>query len=158
MSYVHSSTVRRRLLVAALVALFLVLVFPGVSSAHAILLRSDPATDAILRVAPKQVRLWFSENLSPSFSTAEVLNAANQQRVDRHDSHVSPSDTREMDVSLPPALSPGVYVVIWRSFSSDDGHILGGSFLFTLARPDGTVPTISGGNTPGTSTLSSSMV
>jgi len=105
--------------------------------------------------------MWFSENLSPSFSSAGVFNAANQQRVDQHDSHVSPSDTREIDVSLPPALSPEVYVVIWRSFSSDDGHILGGSFLFTLARPDGTVPTVSGGtspgqNAPGTSTLSGS--
>lgn len=150
------STAPRRWLVAALVAVFLALVFPGTSEAHADLLRSDPAADAILRVAPKQVRLWFSENLSPSFSTAQVLNAANQQRVDRHDAHISPGDTREMDVSLPPALSPGVYVVIWRSFSSDDGHILGGSFLFTLARPDGTVPTISGGNAPGTSTLSGS--
>jgi copper transport protein len=155
------STAPRRWLVAALVALFLALVFPGVSSAHAVLLRSDPAQDAILRVAPKQVRLWFSENLGPSLSSAEVLNAANQQRVDRHDAHISPGDTREMDVSLPPALSPGVYVVIWRAFSSDDGHILGGSFLFTLARPDGTVPTISGGtspgqNAPGTNTLSSS--
>src|SRR6266704_6760250 len=107
----------RRWLLAALVALFLVLVFPGTSDAHAVLLRSDPATDAILRVAPKQVRLWFSENLSPSFSTAEVLNAANQQRVDRHDAHISPSNATEMDVSLPPALSPGVYVVI-RSFLS----------------------------------------
>src|SRR5437870_2814820 len=144
MSYVHSSTVRRRLLVAALVAVFLALVFPGVSSAHAVLLRSDPAQDAILRVAPKQVRLWFSENLSPSFSTAQVLNAANQQRVDRQDAHVSPSNATEMDVTLQPNLSPGVYVVIWRSFSSDDGHILGGSFLFTVARPDGTVPTVSG--------------
>src|SRR6266581_6244296 len=139
----------RRWLLAALVAVFLALVFPGTSEAHAVLLCSDPAADAILRVAPKQVRLWFSENLSPSFSTAEVLNAANQQRVDRHDAHISPSNATEMDVSLPPALSPGVYVVIWRSFSSDEGHILGGSFLFTLARPDGTVPTISGGNTPG---------
>jgi copper transport protein len=161
MSSVQISTAPRRLLVAALIALFLVLVFPGVSSAHAVLLRSDPAQDAILRVAPKQVRLWFSENLSPSFSSAEVLNAANQQRVDRHDAHVSPSDTREMDVSFPPALSPGVYVVIWRSFSSDDGHILGGSFLFTVARPDGTVPTVSGSGTtgqslPGTSALSGS--
>jgi len=89
MSSVHISTARRRWLVAALVALFLALVFPGVSSAHAVLLRSDPAQDAILRVAPKQVRMWFSENLSPSFSTAEVLNAANQQRVDRHDAHIS---------------------------------------------------------------------
>ena len=151
----------RRWLLAALVALFLVLVFPGTSEAHAVLLRSDPAADAILRVAPKQVRMWFSENLSPSLSSAEVLNAANQQRVDRHDAHITPGDTREMDVSLPPALSPGVYVVIWRAFSSDDGHILGGSFLFTLARPDGTVPTVSGGtspgqNAPGTSTLSGS--
>lgn len=144
--------------VAAFFALLLVFLVPGVGSAHAILLRSDPAQDAILKAAPGQVRMWFSEDLNPSLSTAEVLNGATQQRVDRHDARRSSGDPRETDVSLP-ALSPGVYVVIWRTTSNDDGHILGGSFLFTVARPDGTVPTVSGSsipgqNAPGTSALS----
>jgi len=84
---------RRRWIVAALLAACLVLVFPGISEAHAILLRSDPTADAILRVAPRQVRLWFSEELNSSLSTAEVLNVVNQQRVDRHDAHLLAGDT-----------------------------------------------------------------
>lgn len=121
---------------------------PGISEAHAILLRSDPAKDAVLSVAPDQVRLWFSESLNPAFSTAAVVNGANR-RVDNGDAHISPSDATEMDVTLQPNLPPAVYVVIWRTDSNDDGHILSGSFLFTVSRPDGTVPTLSGGTIPG---------
>jgi len=152
---------RRRWLVAALLAACLVLIFPGISEAHAILRHSDPTANAILRAAPSHVRLWFSEELNPSLSTAEVLNAANQQRVDRHDAHLLAGDTLEMDVSLEPHLPPAVYVVIYRTVSNDDGHVLGGSFRFTVARPDGSVPTVSGSgttrqNAPGISTLSGS--
>ena len=71
----------RRLLVAILFAVCLALLLPGISEAHAILLRSDPAKDAVLSVAPDQVRLWFSETLNPAFSTAAVVNGANR-RVD----------------------------------------------------------------------------
>ena len=138
----------RRLLVAILFAVCLALLLPGISEAHAILLRSDPAKDAVLSVAPDQVRLWFSETLNPAFSTAAVVNGANR-RVDNRDAHISPSDATEMDVTLQPNLPPAVYVVIWRTDSNDDGHILSGSFLFMVSRPDGTVPTLSGGTIPG---------
>src|SRR6266568_8707269 len=80
-------------------ALFLTLLLPATSEAHAILLRSDPARDALLISAPSQVRMWFSEDLNPTFSTATVVNSANQ-RVDAKDAHVSSSDPREMDLSL----------------------------------------------------------
>src|SRR5712692_10769117 len=145
-------SVRRRLLIAALLAVCLALVVPGTSEAHAILLRSDPAKDAVLSVAPDQVRMWFSEAINPAASTAAVVNAANQ-RVDRRDAFVSPDDATEMVVSLPPNLSPGVYAVVWRTDSADDGHVLVGSFLFTVARPDGTVPTLSGGTVLGQNAL-----
>jgi putative copper export protein len=36
----------------------------------------------------------------------------------------------------------GTYVVVWQSQSAFDGHIAGGSFIFRIARPDGTVPSI----------------
>src|SRR5229473_7674876 len=147
--------VRRRLLAAALFAVCLVLLFPGISLAHAILLRSDPTRDAVLPVAPDQVRMWFSEDLNPALSTAVVVNGANK-RVDLRDASVSSNDPREMDVTLKPHLPPAVYVVVWRTDSADDGHILVGSFLFTLARPDGTVPTLSGGTIPGQNVLGGS--
>ena len=152
MSQLQVNSVRRRLLIAALLAFCLALVLPGTSEAHAILLRSDPTKDAVLSAAPYQVRMWFSEALNPAASTAAVVNEANQ-RVDKRDAFVSPNDATEMDVSLQPHLSPGVYVVVWRTGSADDGHILTGSFLFTLARPDGTVPTLSGGTVLGQNAL-----
>ncbi len=144
--------VRRRLLIAALLAFCLALVLPSMSEAHAILLRSDPAKDAVLSTSPYQVHMWFSEALNPAASTAAVVNEANQ-RVDKQDAFVSPNDATEMVVSLQPHLSPGVYVVVWRTDSADDGHVLTGSFLFTLARPDGTVPTLSEGTVLGQNAL-----
>src|SRR6266849_8768037 len=155
MPSLHLSVIGRRVLIAILLAVCLALVFPGVSLAHAILLRSDPAKDAVLSVAPDQVRMWFSEDLNPALSTAVVVNGANQ-RVDQRDATISPNDPREMDVTLKPNLPPAVYVVVWRTDSADDGHILVGSFLFTLARPDGTVPTLSGGTIPGQNALGGS--
>src|SRR5260221_9965100 len=131
------------------------LLFPGISEAHAILLRSDPARDAVLPVAPDQVRMWFSEELNSALSTAVVVNGANA-RVDMGDAHVSLSDPTEMDISLKPNLPPAAYVVVWRTDSTDDGHVLSGSFLFTVARPDGTVPTLSPGTNPGAIALGGS--
>src|SRR5713226_4906048 len=151
----HVTAAQRRLLVAVLLALVLAFVFPGISQAHAILLRSDPAKDAVLSVPPDQVRMWFSEDLNPALSTAVVVNGANK-RVDLRDASVSSNDPREMDVTLKPNLPPAVYVVVWRTDSADDGHILVGSFLFTVARPDGTVPTLSGGTIPGQNALGGS--
>lgn len=140
--------------IALLLAISIVFLFPGVSEAHAILLRSDPAKDAVLQASPARVQMWFSEDLNPTFSTAAVVNG-NNQRVDRHDARVSSGDPREMDVSLAPNLPPAVYIVIWRSDSNDDGHVLSGSFLFKVANPDGTVPNLPTGATPGQNVLGS---
>src|SRR5438874_76026 len=54
--------------------IFLVLLFGGVRivSAHANLIRSEPAANAILDKAPGQVRLWFSETPEPSFSQVQL--------------------------------------------------------------------------------------
>lgn len=139
---------QRLALLAVPLALWLAFALPQVASAHAILLRSDPAKDSLLRQAPSQVRMWFSEDLNPVLTTAVVINAASQ-RVDNNDAHISPADPREMDVTLHPHLQPSVYIVLYRTHSADDGHILRGSFLFKLAGPDGTVPSLAPGAIPG---------
>jgi copper transport protein len=151
----HRITTRRFLGIAVPLALFLTLLFPGIASAHAILLRSDPAKDSVLSIAPQQVRMWFSEALNPAFSTAVVVNGDNK-RVDNRNAHVSSNDQTEMDVTLQPNLPPAVYVVIWRTDSADDGHILRGSFIFSVARADGSVPTLAPGSNPGANVLGNS--
>jgi copper transport protein len=149
---VHRFMSRRVLVLAVPLALCLTLLFPAIASAHAILLRSDPAKDSVLSIPPKQVRMWFSEALNPAFSTAVVVNGANK-RVDNRYAHVSSSDQTEMDVSLQPNLPPAVYIVIWRTDSAADGHILRGSFTFSIANADGTVPTLAPGSNPGANVL-----
>jgi len=84
MSRLFLPVVQRMFFIAAPFAMCLMLLFPVVASAHtahAILLRSDPAKDAILSVAPQQVHMWFSEDLNPVLSTAVVVNAENQRVV-----------------------------------------------------------------------------
>lgn len=153
MKAITNRVIRRRNLVFAVpLALCLTLLFPAMASAHAILLRSDPAKDSVLSIAPKQVRMWYSEALNPAFTTAVVVNGENK-RVDNSDARVSSSDQTEMDVSLQPNLPPAVYIVVWRTDSAADGHILRGSFIFSVASPDGTVPTLSPGSNPGANAL-----
>ena len=130
------------------------LIFPALASAHAILLNSDPAKGAVLQSEPTTIRMWFSEDLNKTFTTAYVVNASDSAaqvlnnpsaHVDKGDAYITAGNTKEMDVSLKPGLKPAVYSVIYRTQSLDDGHILNGSFVFTIANPDGSLPTSSGG-------------
>ena len=137
----------RSLFVALLGAIILALLLPAAASAHAILLHSNPAQDAVLSAPPSQVQMSFSEDLNPTLSTAQVINSE-RQRVDVGNAHVSPVDSKEMDISLQSGLPPDVYIVVWRTDSADDGHVLLGSFLFYVARTDGSVPHLASGSNP----------
>lgn len=111
-----------------------------VASAHAYLLRSDPPANAVLDAPPQLVRLWFSESLNPFTSHAVIVDTTNHE-VDTGQGTVNSSNMTEMDVS-PLLLRAGTYVIVWRSQSAQDGHITGGSFIFRIARPDGSIPPI----------------
>ena len=139
----EKSFARRFFLSALPLAICLIFLFPRSSQAHPILLASDPANNAVLSNAPSQIRMEFSEILVPTFSTAAVVNA-NNQRVDRHDAHVSSTNSHELDISLKPNLPSDVYVVVWQAQSAGDGHVLRSSFLFTVAAADGSVPSLQG--------------
>jgi copper transport protein len=107
---------------------------------HAVLVSSKPTADAVLQSPPKSVQMWFSETLVPATSKALVVDTTNRQ-IDMKDSHVNESNAEEIDLSLP-LLPAGTYVVVWQTQSATDGHVAGGSFLFRIARPDGSVPPI----------------
>jgi copper transport protein len=100
------------------------------ASAHAILLRSNPAANAILAQAPVQVELFFSETLEAASSSIKVYDSAGG-RADLADVRVDPADGTRMTVSLH-SLPDGVYTVSWSATSKIDGHQTTGSFPFAV--------------------------
>ncbi len=128
------STLHRRyspafiLLLSSIFAVLFLL--PASTSAHAELSRSQPGQGAALGSAPSKLELWFTEDLTPSGSSAKVYDAQRQE-VDEGTYTVDPNDATHLIVPLKP-LQDGTYTVAWTSISSDDGHVIRGTFTFTV--------------------------
>jgi methionine-rich copper-binding protein CopC len=105
--------------------IFLLLI-AGEANAHAFLDHAEPRVGNKVTTAPRQVMLWFTQNLEAAFSTITVTNAAGQ-RVDTGKARVSGS---QMSVSLRPG-GAGTYRVTWRVLSVDT-HTTDGSFTFEV--------------------------
>lgn len=99
-------------------------------SAHALLLRSNPQANTVLKQAPVQVELFFSESVEAKLSTIKVYNTSGNE-VDVGDVRVDPADPTRMTVSLH-SLSDGVYTVTWKAVSATDGHQTSGTFSFAV--------------------------
>ena len=98
--------------------------------AHALLLRSNPAANAVLAQPPVQVELFFSENVDGTLSDIKVYNTSGSQ-VDVGDVRVDASDPTRMTVSLH-TIGDGVYTVTWKAVSAIDGHQTTGTFPFAV--------------------------
>ena len=115
------------------------LLAPSTVSAHALPTRSDPPSDARLLDPPARVTAAFTEPLNTELSFIEVLDGLGE-RVDEGPTRFRAENDREMWVGLRPGLEPGYYVVVWQTLSDLDGHLLRGSFPFTILTPDGGEP------------------
>ena len=98
--------------------------------AHAWPDHASPAVGSTIHAPPTEVRIWFTQELEPAFSTIRVLDGSGRQ-VDRNDPKVDATDRTLIKVSLPP-LQPGVYKAIWRVLSVDT-HVTEGEFTFRVA-------------------------
>jgi copper transport protein len=115
--------------------LFLLVLFYSASAvpsarAHALLVRSNPAANAVLEVPPVQVEIFFSEPLEEKLSSIKVFDS-NNLSVDVGDVRVDPADPTRLTVSLH-SLNDGVYTVTWKAVSSVDGHQTVGTFPFAV--------------------------
>jgi methionine-rich copper-binding protein CopC len=109
-------------------AFFLMLVGSATAvQAHAMLDHASPPVGGTVGSSPGQVTLYFTQQLEPKFSGAEVRNAAGA-RVD-HGKSVSGNVMRLSVGSLP----PGSYSVTWHVLSVDT-HTTQGSFSFHVGR------------------------
>ncbi len=113
---------------AIVLALLTIIVVTPVVFAHATLLRSDPADNSILTDPPREIRLWFSEPISPEFSSAEILDI-NGQPVKISGIRIDPADPTLMILTLP-KLPEGLYSIRWKVLSEADGHFTQGPLVF----------------------------
>lgn len=108
----------------------LLLLVPTLLWAHAFPDHSEPRVGSAVKTPPAQVKMWFDSELEPLFSMIEVFDA-HQNKVDKGDGRVDPSDHTLLEVTLSP-LIPGSYTVSWRVVAHD-GHPTEGRFPFTVS-------------------------
>lgn len=100
------------------------------AAAHALLVRSTPAANAVLAQPPVQVEIFFSEPLEEQLSSIRVFDS-NNLSVDAGDVRVDPADPTRLTITLH-SITDGVYTVTWKVVSSIDGHQTTGSFPFAV--------------------------
>ncbi len=107
-------------------------------SAHAVLVRSDPAANAKLPSPPTAISIYFSEPLEPKFSSAKLVDSSGRD-FDDGGSRVDAGDPTHMTLNLK-TVKPGIYTVAWTTLSKVDGHKIQGSYPIIVLNPDGSVP------------------
>lgn len=119
--------------IKSIIALSAALTVPasGIAFAHAELQSSAPQKNAVLKMAPTEVAIDFSEEVNPKLSHIVVKDAAGKQ-VDKKDGHVAADNAKHFSVDLEP-LAAGEFQVSWTSVAAEDGHKLSGTFKFKVA-------------------------
>jgi copper transport protein len=127
------------------------MISPQRASAHALLVRSDPANGTALAKAPSTVRLWFSEEISGTLSTAHLVDRDGRKIAGARAASEQASAT-ELDVVLP-SLGTGTYGVLWQVLAEDDGHTTSGVVVFTVGAATGSHAIAAGNSAVGASVV-----
>ncbi|NMO51468.1 copper resistance protein CopC [Actinoplanes sp. TBRC 11911] len=119
----------KRLLVG--LAVVIAVLLPSAPAwAHNLMIGSDPAAGARLTTAPKTVTLRFLQTLNTEHTQITVSDVSR-----RLVSTTGPAFVRNTGtVTFSPGLANGTYTVNYRTLSID-GHVVEGSFPFTVADP-----------------------
>ena len=106
----------------------------AMTAAHLRLMDSYPAADEVLSTAPDTVRLWFSEVPERSLSAIGIEGALGD--IEMGDVEAT-DDSKSIKAQVVGKLPSGEYRITWRA-AGDDGHVVRGSYQFTVApdRPD----------------------
>ncbi|MGW2525199.1 copper resistance CopC/CopD family protein [Streptomyces sp. NPDC001617] len=137
----------------AAVLVLLVLGGAGTASAHAALTSTDPQDGTVLKSAPRDITLTFTESVGLLDDSFRVLDPDNRRvRTGRAEHGPGGSDTAR--VTLPTKLAQGTYVVAWRAVSADS-HPVSGAFTFSIGKPSATVASVNPGpvENPATASL-----
>src|SRR5271156_5274614 len=99
----------KKITIQGLIAI-LFLALPTHAWAHAFLDHAEPKVGSTATNLPTEIKIWFTQELEPAFSTLEVQDAQGKE-VDKKDAHLDDKDKTLFIVSLP-ILPSGTYTVI----------------------------------------------
>lgn len=108
------------------------------ASAHAALVRSNPANGEKMSRPPVRVILNFSEPIERRLTKVQVFDKDRNQ-VDAGDIEFDAKDPTFASVGLK-EIGPGLYLVEFANVSTVDGHPWNGVFQFIVLNPDGSAP------------------
>jgi copper resistance protein C len=113
----------RRFLALFAAAIAFVAASRAQAEAHAHLRSALPAVGSVVAVAPRELRLFFTEGVEPAFCTVTLSSPSGAVTtgalaVDAH-------DPAQLIVPLRGALAPGMYTVAWRAVAVDTHHTAG---------------------------------
>ena len=119
-----------RMLATALVIVGITVTGTGQALAHTVLTASDPPANATLSAGPSRVSATFNEEPQTNFAAMTVVgpdgNLWSSGDPEVHGEVVS--------VAMRPLGPSGTYTVNYR-VTSDDGHVVSGSWAFTVTVP-----------------------
>jgi copper transport protein len=141
----------RRVLLALIGAVAIVLAVSGPSWAHAGLVSSDPTNGATVPTAPDAITMTFTEPPDISLSVVSVLDSGGNPISVGPPEKVGATGLR---VALPTGLGDGVYTVNWRVVSAADGHLTAGPIVFGVGTSAGAVTAAPQPGAPAPSVLS----
>ncbi|WP_240926240.1 copper resistance protein CopC [Streptomyces sp. JB150] len=127
---------RRPALLVALLTLLVLLGSAAPAAAHAALAATDPRDGAVLKSAPRQLTLSFTESVGLLDGSVRLLGPDNR-RVRVGEARHAPDGDDTVRVRLPDHLRTGTYTVAWRVVSADS-HPVSGAFSFSIGKPSRT--------------------
>ena len=121
----------KRLVAPALLGLAcsLALVWAPCASAHALLVNSTPANNAVLKSSPRRLTLTFTEYPDTRLSHVSILDSRGHVVATPSIQSLA-GDKSTVQATLSRRLPRGWYTVTWRTVSAIDGHVANGLFVF----------------------------
>lgn len=139
------------MLLGTLLVLFL-LGGTGPASAHAALRATDPEDGSVLKSAPRDITLTFTESVGLLEDSFRVLDPDGRRLRTGEPEHAR-GGAETARVTLPAKLAEGTYTVAWRVVSADS-HPVSGAFTFSVGKPSLTTATVDTGPTEDPATKS----
>ncbi|NEC91691.1 copper resistance CopC/CopD family protein [Streptomyces sp. SID12501] len=133
-----------------MLVLFLLVGGAGTASAHAALRDTDPKDGSVLKSAPRQVTLTFTESVALLDDSFRLFDPDSRRVSTGEAKHVD-GRSDAVRVSLPGGLGEGTFTVAWRVVSADS-HPISGAFTFSIGEPSATPATIDTGPTENAAT------
>ncbi|MFE6940352.1 copper resistance CopC/CopD family protein [Streptomyces chartreusis] len=131
------------MLLGTLLVLFL-LGGTGPASAHAALRATDPEDGSVLKSAPRDITLTFTESVGLLEDSFRVLDPDGRRLRTGEPEHARGGGAETATVTLPAKLAEGTYTVAWRVVSADS-HPVSGAFTFSVGKPSLTTATLDTG-------------